>query len=170
MHRFGPLFVIAAVAACAPASGGETQSSVPPVGDVGSEETLPPVGTTRLPEPGTAWVIFGTDTAFAEVAQTPAERERGLMDRDSLEPNHGMLFLFERSDIRSFWMKNTFIPLDGAFMDESFRIINIVHMDPETEDLHSSEAPALAALEMTQGWFASKGIEAGDVAEVVFGR
>jgi len=92
------------------------------------------------------------------------------MNRDSLEPNHGMLFLFERSDYRSFWMKNTFIALDGAFMDEGFRIINIVQMDPQTEELHSSEEPAFAALEMEQGWFAAHGIEAGAVAEIVFGR
>jgi len=66
---------------------------------------LPLSGQERLPPPGQAWVIFGVDTVQAEVARTPAERERGLMFRESLAKGRGMLFVFPEAQIRSFWMK-----------------------------------------------------------------
>lgn len=121
------------------------------------------------PPSGRAWVIFGTDTATAEVAQTPRERQQGLMYRTELGENDGMLFVFDALSIQSFWMSNTYIPLDIAFLDDAFRIVDIQPMDPETTDLHESAAPALMALEMNQGWFAARGIGTGAQAEVVFG-
>jgi uncharacterized membrane protein (UPF0127 family) len=110
------------------------------------------------------------DTVIAEVAQTEAERAEGLMYRESLEENAGMLFIFPQSSVRSFWMENTYIPLDIAFMDVSFRIVDIQQMEPMTTDLHMSRAAAMYALEVNQGWFEAHGVRIGDVAEVVFGR
>ena len=98
----------------------------------------------------------------AEVAATPEQRSTGLMHRFSLRPDHGMIFVFERPGPQSFWMKNTFIPLSIAFIAPDGRIINIDDMAPQDETSHRSKGPALYALEMRKGWFAERGIRAGD--------
>lgn len=126
-------------------------------------------GQERLPSRGEAWVIFETDTVVAEVARTPEEREQGLMYRESLEGGRGMLFVFPDSQIRSFWMRNTFVPLDIAYLDENLRIVDIQAMDPETDEAHPSARPAMFALEVPQGWFEAKGIQVGAQARVLFG-
>jgi uncharacterized membrane protein (UPF0127 family) len=104
-----------------------------------------------------------------ELARTPEERATGLMYREELPEGRGMLFVFQDSQIRSFWMRNTFIALDIAYLDENLRIVDIQPMEPETEDDHPSARPAMFALEVPQGWFASKGIAVGAEAQVVFG-
>jgi uncharacterized protein len=98
----------------------------------------------------------------AEVARTPEETSTGLMYRFSLKPDHGMLFVFERSEPRAFWMKNTFIPLSVAFVAPDGRIVNIDDMAPKDETLHWSRGPAMYVIEMRRGWFAERGIRAGD--------
>lgn len=99
---------------------------------------------------------------FVETAQTETERQRGLMFREHLPPDQGMLFIFPVSQIQSFWMRNTFIPLDIAFIDRDGVIVDIQHMKPVDESvLYTSRAPALYALEVNAGWFAQHGIEAG---------
>lgn len=97
----------------------------------------------------------------AEVARTPAERAKGLMNRRNMGKNDGMLFVFEQPQVVSMWMKNTLIPLSVAFIDEQGRIINIAEMLPETLDSHSSLALAKYALEMNAGWFDKHNILAG---------
>jgi hypothetical protein len=99
----------------------------------------------------------------AEVAATPEHRATGLMRRFSLRPDHGMVFVFERAEPQAFWMKNTFIPLSIAFIAADGRIINVDDMAPQDESTHLSKGPALYALEMRKGWFAERGIRAGDV-------
>jgi uncharacterized protein len=101
----------------------------------------------------------------AEVAATDAQRMQGLMHRRMLPENRGMLFVFSYSAPQSFWMKNTYIPLSIAFIDENGAIVNIADMKPLTTDSHSSAKPAKYALEMNQGWFAKRGIKAGAKAE-----
>lgn len=123
----------------------------------------------RLPSPGTAWVIFGADTVLAEVAGTPEQREKGLMDRDAVPDGTGMLFVFRRSEERYLWMRNTYVPLDAAFFDDSNRIGVIKQMEPLDETLVDSEIATKLVLEVRQGWFAENGIEIGAEAEVVFG-
>lgn len=122
------------------------------------------------PGPGLAWVIFGTDTVVAEVARTPAERQQGLMDRDEVPEGTGMLFVFDNEGIRSFWMRDTQVPLDIAYINADLRIVNIFQMEPLVTSTYDSTAPAMFALEVRQGWFAEQGIEPGARAEVVFGR
>jgi uncharacterized membrane protein (UPF0127 family) len=106
---------------------------------------------------------IGENKLVVEVASTPATRETGLMNRFSLQPDHGMLFVFEAPQPLAFWMKNTYIPLSIAFVDRNGRILNIEDMRPQDEATHWSKGQALYAIEMRQGWFAAKGIAAGDV-------
>ena len=101
----------------------------------------------------------------AEVAATPEQRATGLMHRFSLKPDHGMIFVFERPEPLSFWMKNTFIPLSIAFIAPDGRIVNVDDMAPQDETSHWSRGPALYALEMRKGWFAERGIKAGDTVK-----
>jgi uncharacterized protein len=121
-------------------------------------------GTAGLP---TATLTINGQKVVAEVATTMQDRATGLMNRFSLQPDHGMLFVFERAETLHFWMKNTYIPLSIAFMDASGRILNIEDMAPQTETTHPSKGPALYALEMRKGWFLERGIKAGDRVEGV---
>jgi uncharacterized membrane protein (UPF0127 family) len=98
----------------------------------------------------------------AEIAATDATRETGLMNRFSLQPDHGMLFVFRQPRPQAFWMKNTYVPLSIAFIGADGRILNIEDMAPQTESTHPSRGSALYALEMKKGWFAQHGIEAGE--------
>jgi uncharacterized membrane protein (UPF0127 family) len=97
----------------------------------------------------------------AEVAADYSTRGRGLMHRKSLAPNAGMLFIFDEPSIHCMWMKNTYIPLSVAFLDEKGEIINIADMQPHSEQSHCAARPALYALEMERGWFAQRGIKPG---------
>lgn len=108
-------------------------------------------------------LTIGKHKITAEVASTPEQRATGLMNRFSLQPDHGMLFVFERSEPLAFWMKNTFIPLSIAYISADGKIVNIEDMKPQTEDSHWSKGPALYALEMKKGWFAERGIGPGAV-------
>ncbi len=100
-----------------------------------------------------------------EVVTTPEQRAKGLMNRFSLQPDHGMLFVFEAPQPLSFWMRNTFIPLSIAFVDSGGKIVNIEDMKPQDESSHWSRGFALYAIEMKQGWFAAKGIGPGDIVK-----
>jgi uncharacterized membrane protein (UPF0127 family) len=98
----------------------------------------------------------------AEVVATPERRATGLMNRFSLQPDHGMVFVFDRPQPLGFWMRNTYVPLSIAFIDTSGKIVNIEDMKPLDESTIWSRGPSLYALEMKQGWFAAKGIAPGD--------
>lgn len=113
----------------------------------------------------TTTLTIGSHKLIAEVAVSPEQRALGLMNRFSLKPDHGMLFVFERVEPLAFWMKNTFIPLSIAFIAPDGRIVNIEDMKPQTEDSHWSKGPALYALEMRKGWFVEKGIGPGTVVK-----
>ncbi|MDQ2917689.1 MAG: DUF192 domain-containing protein [Pseudomonadota bacterium] len=110
----------------------------------------------------TRTLTIGSHTLTVEVASTPDTRETGLMNRFSLQQDHGMLFVFEAPQPLAFWMKDTYVPLSIAFVDRNGRIVNIEDMRPRDEATHWSKGPALYAIETRQGWFAAKGIGAGD--------
>ena len=97
-----------------------------------------------------------------EVANTEETRRVGLMFRNALAEDQGMLFVYEAEGKHAMWMKNTLIALSVAFIDRSGRIINIEDMLPQTEDAHGARASAAFSLETNQGWFAKRGIKAGD--------
>lgn len=99
----------------------------------------------------------------AEVAHTFETRQVGLMNREAMALHRGMVFVFPEDARHCMWMRNTFLPLSVAFLDDEARIINIEDMQPQTETSHCAAAPARFALEMNIGWFAERGIQAGDV-------
>lgn len=104
----------------------------------------------------------GMHVIQAEVADTPGERSLGLMNRESLEANAGMLFVFEEAGVHCFWMRNTRIALSIAFIDDEGRIVNIADMQPLDENSnHCPARPVRFALEISQGWFAKRGIREG---------
>lgn len=160
-----------AVAGCGSANGTNEASaeerSSPSSNVAGSDATS---GSRQEgPGRGMAWVILGSDTVVAEVAATADERREGLMYREELPEGTGMLFVFPEESMRSFWMSNTFLPLDIAFINAASVVVDIKQMEPEDTDLTDSDAPAMYALEVIQGWFEAQGIGEGVQAEIVFG-
>jgi len=118
--------------------------------------------------PGVVLVDEGaTRVAFrVELARTPAEHERGLMFRRHLDPDAGMLFLFPRSYVQTFWMKNTLIPLDMVFISTDHVIVGIVaNAQPETETIRSVDEPSQFVLELAGGVAAERGLRAGQRVE-----
>jgi uncharacterized protein len=98
-----------------------------------------------------------------EVMRTPAELERGLMFRERLGADEGMLFVFSESDDRAFWMKNTLIPLDMIFISEGGAVVGLVaNAEPLTTTPRSVGAPSRYVLEVNGGWCAAHGVAAGD--------
>ena len=122
-----------------------------------------PMNATNAADLPMLTLTINQHKAVAEIVTTPEQRAIGLMRRFSLQPDHGMLFVFDRPQPLSFWMKNTYIPLSIAFVDTNGRIVNIEDMRPQDETTHWSRGFALYAVEMKQGWFSGKGVVPGDV-------
>jgi uncharacterized membrane protein (UPF0127 family) len=102
-----------------------------------------------------------------ELAATPDARVCGLSNRAALPDNYGMLFIYPTPRPRTFWMKNTFIPLSIAFLDDSGLILSIQHMTPmQTDERYRSPQSVRYALEVNQGWFDRHGVLVGDVVEM----
>lgn len=97
----------------------------------------------------------------AEVAATQEHRMLGLMHRKAMPMQRGMLFVFDQPAQHCMWMRNTYLPLAVAFLDEQARIINVEEMQPQTENNHCARRPARFALEMNAGWFRQRGLGAG---------
>lgn len=109
-------------------------------------------------------IMVGNVPLRVEIVQTNEERMRGLMFRDKLPADQGMLFVFEESRVQSFWMRNTFIPLDIAFIDAGGRIIDIQRMEPLDESKsYVSPSPVPYVLEVNADWFAQHNIKVGEV-------
>lgn len=98
----------------------------------------------------------GSQPIIAEVAADDATRARGLMFRERLAANTGMLFVFPQPTQLCFWMKNTPLPLTVAFIDTQGAIVSLADMEPYSLEPHCAIAPAQYALEMEQGWFARR--------------
>jgi hypothetical protein len=96
-----------------------------------------------------------------EVAFRQKERTIGLMFRDKLDNDHGMLFIYPQEQNLSFWMKNTRIPLSIAFINSSETITQIEPMAPYSLTSHTSKVKVRFALEMEEGWFRKNGITVG---------
>jgi len=103
-----------------------------------------------------------------EIPSNLRDFNKGLMFRESLENNKGMLFIFERVGRYSFYMKNTTIPLDVAFVTEDGIIDSIKELEPNDETPVASEGEVIFAIEVNRGWFAENNVEVGD--ELVLGE
>ena len=105
----------------------------------------------------------GDHVFSVEIAATPPTREVGLMNRRFMPTDRGMLFEFEREEPLSFWMKNTYIPLDMIFIGRSGKVTRVVERaEPLSETVIPSGGPAAAVLELNGGVAAAIGIRAGD--------
>ncbi len=117
--------------------------------------------------PATPSVTLGGHSFTVELATTPEEQARGLMQRTSMPADHGMLFVFQHDEPRTFWMKDTLIPLDMLFFDARHRLVAIrADAQPCKADpceLYPSDAPARYVLELNAGEAAKLGARKGDV-------
>lgn len=101
----------------------------------------------------------------AEIADNTAKRMRGLMFRESLGENEGMLFVFNKSAKYGFWMVNTTIPLDAIFFNSNFEVVDILAMDPcglNSCKIYTTEENAMYVLEVNQGFAEKNSIEKGN--------
>jgi hypothetical protein len=112
-------------------------------------------------------------TLQVELAETQEQHSYGLMNRESLGENMGMLFVFDGEEQRFFWMKNTFINLSIAYFDKNKKIIDIQDMKASTSSLdenlpsYPSKGKAKYALEVNQGWFEKNNIKVGDSFTII---
>jgi uncharacterized membrane protein (UPF0127 family) len=100
-------------------------------------------------------------TVSVELAVTPQQRAQGLMYRRALDPDAGMLFIFPTDSRSGFWMRNTYIPLDIAYIDARFTVIDIRQGTPLDETVLTPDASYRYVLEVNQGWFAAHGLGVG---------
>ena len=110
----------------------------------------------------TAQIRIGTHPLKVEIVETDIQREKGLMFRQKLGRDDGMLFIFEEPAYHAMWMKNTLIPLSVAFLDRDGVILNVEDMEPQTLDAHAAAGPATFAIETNKGWFAQNRVKPGD--------
>lgn len=119
-------------------------------------------GDSVLDRRGKIMIKVDTASLWVEVADRPETRQTGLMFRRSLPPDEGMLFVFEEPQDLEFWMKNTYLPLDIAFVSQSGVILNIEAMAPlDEKPRYRSKGPARYAIETNQGWFVGRGVKPG---------
>ncbi len=108
-------------------------------------------------------------TITVELAETEEQHAQGLMFREKMSENQGMLFIFKDEEIRNFWMKNTLINLDIGYFARNRKLIDVQQMKAVTsvlqQDLptYPSRQPAQYALEMNEGWFKKNGLPEGSV-------
>ena len=148
------LTLAAGLGACAP-NGGQS-AEAPPLerSEAGLEQV-----------PLTIKSSTGTHRFIAEVARTPDEQQRGMMFRESLAPDRGMIFPYDPPQPASFWMENTLIPLDMIFIRADGTIARIATAEPLSQELVPSGEPVAAVLEIAGGRAAQLGIKAGDRVE-----
>jgi len=112
-------------------------------------------------------ITVGAKTLVVEIAETPDQHERGLMFRDKMGPDEGMLFIFKNEETRFFWMKNTLINLSIGYFDKNGKLIDVQEMTSgknvpdEQLPSYASAKPAKYALEMSEGWFTKNKIKLG---------
>ena len=120
-------------------------------------------------------IKVGDKSLKVSLAITPEQQKRGLMNIVGMPPrvlpeNEGMLFIYRREEILSFWMKNTTLPLSIAFIDKDYNITELRDMQPSGLDRVRSAKPAQYALEVNRGWFTKNNIKVGDKVKLEFPR
>ena len=119
----------------------------------------------------TPQIVFDNNVAFeVELAETPEQRTKGLMFRESMSDREGMLFIFDNKASRSFWMKNTLISLDMIFIDEDMNVVevksNIQPCEADPCPFYPSQ-PAMYVLEINAGLAEKKNIQVGSQVNVI---
>jgi uncharacterized protein len=146
-HRTTSTVLMALLIATGCGNGPATQPSAQP-----QPQSLP-----------TVQMRLGSRVMTLEWADEPHEQEIGLMHRHSMPEDHGMIFVFPAEQVRSFWMKNTHIPLDIVYVDGQGRIVSIKTMKPLDLSSVSSDKPAKYAIELNAGMAQKLGLKPGDV-------
>lgn len=116
---------------------------------------------------------IGSRTYELEIASDDASREHGLMERDTMDSDHGMIFVFPDTQERDFWMKHTRFALDIIFADDAGKVVSTHSMKPYDLGHTFSDAPAKYAIELCAGQVSADGIKPGDklrLPQVVVGR
>lgn len=121
----------------------------------------PPDGKPQTGLP-TISLKVGSQSVHADVAHTEASRQIGLMFRQKMGRQDGMLFIFPDVAYHAMWMKNTLIPLSVAYMNARGEIVSIHEMQAHSEAVHQAAGPVRFALEMNAGWFRTNKINVGD--------
>ena len=114
----------------------------------------------------TVKMTLGNREFTIEVAANEEQRQMGLMYRDSMPADHGMIFVFDDEEPLSFWMKNTRIPLDIAYLDRNAKIVSIQSMKPFDLTGIDSGKPAKYAIELNVGVATAAGLHVGDVIKI----
>jgi uncharacterized membrane protein (UPF0127 family) len=121
---------------------------------------------TTAPALPTTTMQIGSKTFTLEIASTESTRETGLMKRDSMPQDHGMIFAFKDTSRNPFWMKNTRIPLDIIYIDPNFKILAIKQMKPYDLTPTTSPAPYKWAIELNKDAATSAGVKPGDTLTI----
>jgi uncharacterized protein len=169
-RRSLPLFAAITLGVAACASGpADDPSAVASEETAADAPTVPPLHPSVDGYPETVVTIERGDaeplTLPVKLAATPEHRRHGLMEVAELPAGTGMLFTFDDDRTGGFWMKDTLVPLDIAFVDADGEIVAILAMDLCEEDpceVYEPGVPYRAALEVPQGWFAAEGVAVGD--------
>jgi uncharacterized protein len=156
MRRFAPALFIVALLACSPQPAAEASpaadAKAPARHPVSGLEVIPLTITTRQ----------GKHRFKVEVAATPADQQKGMMFRTAMAPDEGMIFPNAVPQVRSFWMRNTVIPLDIIYIGPDRRVLNIVRGEPYDETSLPSAGPVINVLEINAGRSEELGIRPGD--------
>ena len=152
MTKRACLFLMLAVAAC-----DKPRPSLP-----AARRVVDAAPTTQVVELPTQTVMLKGKPFVLEIADDDRETETGLMYRQSMPADHGMLFVFAQVQPRNFWMKNTLIPLDIAYLDSTATVVNVEQMYPLDETGVRSAGPMKYAIELNQGTAARIGLQRGD--------
>ena len=144
----------ASLGACAPNGGGASDAPALERSEAGLEQVHVTIKSAT-----------GTHRFIAEVARSPEEQQRGMMFRESVAPDRGMIFPYDPPQDTAFWMENTLIPLDMIFIRADGTIARIATATPLSQELVPSGEPVAAVLEIAGGRSAQLGIKAGDKVE-----
>jgi uncharacterized protein len=148
--------------ACSKPSRDASPSIMPPP----AESAQSPTPEASTPDAKRASVVLagtqGERKVTVEVVSSPRSVERGLMYRQFMPPDAGMLFLMGEEEVHSFWMRNTLIPLDMIFIGKDLKVVGVVeNAEPRTDTSRSVGKPSLYVLEVNGGWTSKNGIGAG---------
>jgi uncharacterized membrane protein (UPF0127 family) len=146
------LTLISLIPGCGRQSASSTVTPAPPQG---KPQSLPDMG-----------MFIGKQKFLIEVAVSEEQQGIGLMYRDSMPSDHGMIFVFPDEEPREFWMKNTRIPLDILYLDREGRVVSIKQMKPFDLTGVPSDYPAMYAIELNEGGAAAAGVKVGDIVKV----